>query len=48
MLGQPQEPAKEPEFFNALIASGWARPADTLLKNALLGNNAAPERLMGR
>ena len=47
--GQPQgEPVKEPEFFNALMRIWLGKsPADTLLKNALLGNNAAPERLMG-
>lgn len=41
--GVPQgEPFKEPEFFNAMLRI-WLgpRPADTLLKNALLGQAAA-------
>lgn len=47
--GQPQgEPIKEPEFFNALMRIWLGKsPADALLKNALLGNGAAPERLLG-
>ena len=46
--GQPQgEPIKEPEFFGSLMRI-WLgnKPADTLLKDALLGKAAEPRRDM--